>query len=273
MLGHKKVFIILIIIFSFCKIYSLEYPFQGKKYIEDTGHIYTFTNKEIIEDYWTKDNGWQMYKYTYKVTEENTYLKLYIENQEIKETYYMFLLEDKHIILLNMENEYEIKLTLMKKGIDESYILPVFNCDASSYLTETLNSKTIEYIPDNIRLSVTKNWVEGVDGSGIDEFISFSSPGVGVKQLYIINGFFSAKKSSLYYDNNRVRIINVIAYDNNMNIIEDFDYELQDTAQFQKIPLKEKSKHFKLTIKSVYKGRKYDDTAICGIYVDGLSIY
>ena len=275
MLDLKKFFIILHIMFVILtQVVSQESFLDGKKYVDDPGHFYTFTKDYIIEDYWTEANGWISTRYSYKFSTENTYLVLFMNNDNMKEKFYVFLFDDKHIILYDTKSQYEIRLSLYNRAIDESYILPVYNCKASSYYSEVINKEIVNYLPENLGNKINKNWVEGVKEDGIDEFISCTLPGEnGVLEIFLINGFFSPKKTSLFYDNNRVKKLYITTYDSEMNMIESFPYELKDIGQPQKIRFSKVAKNITLTIKEVYKGRKYKDTAICAIYVDGLSLY
>lgn len=274
MLDHKRnIFILFIFVFWVSQLFA-NINFIGKKYIADSGHYITFNTDFVIEDYWTEEDGWSKTIYSYDISNENSYLVLYLNNNNSKEKYYVFSFEDKHMILFDCKNKYELHLTLYNKNIDEAYLIPVYNCSASSSYTEIINSNVVNYSPENIKKGIDCNWVEGVSGNGIDEFISFTVPGEhGVLGIYFVNGFFSPEKTDLYYDNNRVKTINILTYDKDMNIVENFDYILKDTGQPQKISLSKVAKNFVLTIKEVYSGRKYEDTAITAIFVDGLSLY
>lgn len=275
MLVLKKLLIIfnmMLVILS--KIISQESCLIGKKYTDDPGHFYTFTKECIIEDYWTDVKGWTSTRYSYKFSTENTYLVLFMNKDNKKEKYYVFLFDDKHIILCDANSQYEMQLSLYNRAIDESYILPVYNCKASSYYSEVINKEIVNYLPENLGKRINMNWVEGVKDDGIDEFISCTVPGEnGVREIFLVNGFFSPKKTSLFYDNNRVKKLYITTYDSEMNMIESFPCELKDMGQPQKIKFSKVAKNITLSIKEIYRGRKYQDTAICSIYVDGLSLY
>ena len=128
------------------------------------------------------------------------------------EKIYIFCADKDHIILYK-KNSYIITATEKKGHRDEPWIYPVFNVTSSSYLTETLNGKQVSYPPENIRThDVTKSWVEGVEGFGKGERISFGNCGNGSRKIYIINGFFSPDKPSLFYDNNRMHLMKLLSH-------------------------------------------------------------
>ena len=86
-----------------------------------------------------------------------------------------------------------------------------------------------------------------------------------VQDLVIVNGFVCAEKDSLYKENARAKNISISYSDTS------FVYELKDTANFQVIHLPkeiqpDKKELIKLEILDFYKGDKYQDIAISGIY-------
>lgn len=113
-------------------------------------------------------------------------------------------------------------------------------------------------------------WVEGVNGPGIGEWISFSYTYASTS-FYIVNGFYDPYRPYLFKKNNRVKNFELIAYDKCDGKLEKKfinTYTLADTSELQKIVLPEGWTHFKLIIKSVYPGTAYDDTCIAGIFTD-----
>jgi len=139
-------------------------------------------------------------------------------------------------------------------------------------------------------------WVEGVEGFGFNEgVIFFVEP--NIESIEILNGFTRTKE--LFEDNNRIKEINIEIFTALpdtvtqcgavflLDKINTKKYELIDSMDFQKIDiiipdntLKEVTKKYKdisdelwrkkrlvigLSIISVYKGNKYDDSCISEI--------
>lgn len=114
-------------------------------------------------------------------------------------------------------------------------------------------------------------WVEGVDGPGLGEWLElnfrpwWNANGknnyhlVNVFRISIVNGF--GKNKALYFANNRVKRIELEFSDGSKE-----EVVLQDgILEWQRIELKNKNiwaSWVKVTIKEVYKGKKYDDTCI-----------
>jgi len=133
---------------------------------------------------------------------------------------------------------------------------------SSSHLSE----KKKTYTGENFVLGRTKDykpWVEGVKGSGINEWIELTlypadNP---VDALLISNGYVDFTKPQLYTANNRVKVIQIEV----LNTDVKFTVTLNDTYQFQEIRMPKRLTNvntIRLTIKEVYKGDKWDDTCI-----------
>ena len=82
--------------------------------------------------------------------------------------------------------------------------------------------------------------------------------------IIIANGFFNPKYLNLYNENNRVKKIKIKLLDVNSEIIAD----LKDTYNLQMIKLPKKSKKFEIEILEIYKGTKYSDTSISGLFTN-----
>lgn len=155
----------------------------------------------------------------------------------------------------------------------------VENEKISATASSTLKSNgTIHYDAENV--CVQNNigaWVEGADGSGIGEYLEIrhmlevndKNYGIDYTELCIVNGYI--KNETVWKNNNRVKTL--AFYFNDKYIT---DIALEDTFSPQKISLETYNIHaasgkevvFKFVIKDVYKGEKYDDTAITGILMD-----
>ncbi|SRR6056297_3523545 len=141
-------------------------------------------------------------------------------------------------------------------------------------VSSTLSSKTGKYIAPHLIDGSSRSWVEGVKGPGVGEsiFIDFKAP-VKVSYFYIKNGFGDPK---WYGANHRVKELQV---ESTGRISDNFDKKtftvtLKDTGNMQEIHLPEKvlCRGFKFTIKSVYRGSKFDDTCISEISFKPLKV-
>lgn len=151
-----------------------------------------------------------------------------------------------------------LKFTFKPYLFDEAFYSPGVK-GASSFLTEG----KIQYKADNVEnLTLEESWVEGVEGYGIGESITFKEFfGNG---LYFFNGYVSFDKPHLYRDNGRVKKIKVT----DTVTGEEFDFDLEDTPNPQELSFPEEKKwNIKMEILEVYEGRKYKDTCINTIQV------
>lgn len=149
---------------------------------------------------------------------------------------------------------------------------------ASSWLTEVINNKYIDYKPeyliDRICYMGLENlnkiefdnfmrcWAEGVPGYGIGESldIEFSRKS---NSLSILNGYIDFFRMNLYKENSRPKKIRIESDSPKFSL----EYEFSDYVAFHDISLPAETDHVKLTILDVYKGSKYDDTCITAIMV------
>lgn len=153
------------------------------------------------------------------------------------------------------------------------------NVEASTTLKQ---QGKFTYDAANISSSSRDNaWVEGVEGDGIGEFLEIkqmcqsgpvgSEPDLDINfnELCIVNGYTATIRN--WVENNRVRELKMYFNDEYVTNIE-----LEDTMKPQYIDISslnlkvkngEEAK-FKFEIVSVYKGEKYEDTAITGIEID-----
>lgn len=165
------------------------------------------------------------------------------------------IFNDYMMLLYNVEND-----ELFFEGIDPNATLfPVINVvrgeiDSTSYLIEG----NTHYEPNNLtNINLNSPWVEDAPGWGIGEEIYFQHDGF---ELYISNGYVSATKPYLYLDNGRVKTLQITTPSDP----NPFIYTIEDTPNFQFIPLPESFWGNPITIKilDVYEGRKYEDTCI-----------
>lgn len=126
-------------------------------------------------------------------------------------------------------------------------------------------------------------WVEGVDGDGIGEYIEFkfSPTHPRLTEIIIVNGYVKSKsawknnsrvkKMKMYLNNKPYAIINLKdVYAEQSFKVEPIGYSEREDIN----ALKEKEPFLiKFEILEVYKGDKYNDTAITEIYFDGIDVH
>ena len=142
---------------------------------------------------------------------------------------------------------------------------------SSSYLSEG----KVSYYPCMATDGDEKTaWVEGIDGSGVGEWIGNLRNGLyltltkNYQKIKIFNGFGESKE--LWKKNNRVKKLKIIYPNSQEQVIEledIFGYQIIDLSEI--IRLKENG-YVKLEIMDVYKGTDFDDTAISEIRLLGL---
>jgi len=159
-----------------------------------------------------------------------------------------------------------------------------YRVTASSYLKS--KHAAINYLPENAHdFSFQTAWVEGVEGYGIGEYLTyhFNPTSPRITEIIIANGYVKSekayrensrvKKLKLYFDNKPMAILNL--EDCRREQIFEFDpigrrTELvADWEALEKMP----KWTLKFEILEVYPGDKYDDTAISEIYFNGLDVH
>ncbi len=127
-------------------------------------------------------------------------------------------------------------------------------------------------------------WVEGKKGYGIGETIEYIFPATTprITTIIFVNGYVKSKKA--WRDNSRVHKLKMYVNNKPFAIIDLKDVYAEQIVKLPK-PLgysnredidaleKEPNWHLKFEILSVYKGDKYDDTAITEIYFDGIDVH
>lgn len=117
-------------------------------------------------------------------------------------------------------------------------------------------------------------WVEGKEGDGIGEFLEYvidtsehTGDNLKVTELTIFNGY--RKSRELWRDNSRVKRLKMYVNGKPYAIIglkDAYNYQVVEVGE---IELKQKRTTLRFEIMEVYKGRKYSDTAITGIELEG----
>ncbi|MCV6630258.1 MAG: hypothetical protein OIF50_10395 [Flavobacteriaceae bacterium] len=162
-------------------------------------------------------------------------------------------------------------------------------CGAGEYTVTTSSELSsngkIDYKGGNLTdFSYRTAWVEGKKGYGIGEYIKFSfAPNhPRVTTIIFANGYVKSKKA--WKDNSRAHKLKMYINNQPYAIIElkdiyskqlvELDKPLGNSYKNNFDKLKEKDNWtIRFEILSVYKGNKYDDTAISEIYFDGLDVH
>ena len=142
------------------------------------------------------------------------------------------------------------------QGVSSISAAKITQVIASSTLVQSPYSYSAWNLTDG---DLSTAWVEGADGTGIGENVTFTYNGVYLMQGFRIrNGY--QKKSDLYTKNARPKTIELIFDDGSTQ-----EFELADSGiAEQKIQLSTpvNSSSVTLVIRDVYPGTKYEDTAI-----------
>lgn len=181
-----------------------------------------------------------------QTTEKETASEIVTENSSTEET----LVKQEE----NISDEPE------QEEAPEIRMQDVKDVSASSYLSE----KNIKHVPDLIMDGdTTTAWVEGVDGNGEGESITFTFGDLyAVSDIKIWNGY--QKSEDLYYKNARPAELELEFSDGSTERIS-----LQDTSSgFQEFALERHvTSYVKVKIISTYEGSKYEDTVISEIEI------
>ncbi|HPQ82012.1 MAG TPA: discoidin domain-containing protein [bacterium] len=102
-------------------------------------------------------------------------------------------------------------------------------------------------------------WVEGAPGDGIGEWIrvAYESP-MRINRIYFANGYGKTEKS--YRENGRIKGAEISTEAGSFTKTLS-DVKGEQTIELPKAMAGKKTRWIKLTIKSVYPGTKYKDTA------------
>ncbi len=156
--------------------------------------------------------------------------------------------------------------------------------DTLSASSELNSFKSLSYSVKNIHdLSYKTAWIEGVPGYGIGEYVTYHIPPQSprITEIIVVNGYVKSEKA--WKENSRVKKLKM--YVDNIPIAF---LNLEDTRKEQHFkfePLGNGNRNdwnqlllmpwwsIKFEIIDVYKGEKYDDTAITEIYFDGIDVH
>lgn len=137
------------------------------------------------------------------------------------------------------------------------------------------------YQPGNCHdLSYKTPWIEGAEGYGIGESITYSflAENPRITNIIITNGF--VLNEDTWFENSRVKTLKVYLNDKEFAILHLKDTKNDQAFKFDPIGIADREDRDKLTelpnwtlrfeIVDVYKGNLYSDTAITEIYFDGV---
>jgi hypothetical protein len=277
MVNMKKLSVFGILLLVTVSIFCQTYEFENRRYVYDT--VTSFLFKDRLFHYNNSD-----YTHTpvpnsvfpvpltgpYKIKNVANFTVAEVDFPEGKRDIYVFY-EGRHIILYDTLRKEVFYGT--DRVYDEPFIYPIRNVEATSYFTEILKGKEVKYTPDNLTNSdITKPWVEGVEGNGIGEKLRIGryDSGRGIRHLLIINGFFSPTQPELYLDNGRIKKVMMRGYNADGELIYEGVHELKDTPNLQLLSSVVPVSEFELEILEVYPGRRFEDTAVSGIFHDGM---
>lgn len=145
----------------------------------------------------------------------------------------------------------------------------------SIFASSTLSPyKSLDYKADNIHdFSLRTAWVEGVNGQGIRESITFrfakQSPPVTTVEIY--NGYMKSDK--VWQDNSRVKQLKLYVNDKPYALLNLKDIKSKQIFAIDTLQGVDKALYLKFEIVDVYKGDKYDDVAISEIEFDGIGVH
>lgn len=239
-------------------VVDIKYDSSGYGFIEinDGKNLIIHGAKFFISDKKTKQGG---LKYSTPLLLSNPKLLGY-------ETVFNYIKPDG-TVQFDSGISYDERISLDKKGILDVRSSSYFEENTSKgkivYDTTGLNKRnlTVQYL--NYWFAYAPPWVEGVDGSGVGEWLEiiYEKP---KNNIVILNGYVDLKKLNLYKDNNRVKKFRVSSLDSGEPF--DFEIELEDKVKFQYFKLPRNAEKIRLEILEVYKGRKWDDTCVTGLF-------
>ncbi|MCD7971785.1 MAG: Hint domain-containing protein [Candidatus Azobacteroides sp.] len=179
--------------------------------------------------------------------------------EEIREKYTQFSLEDG-----------EVPWEVMGPGCSW-YCGAHYRMEASSTLASSgKNTYGVDNLWDD---DVRTAWVEGVKGYGVGEYITFAFPEGSPRatECQIVTGY--SKDEKTWKNNSRVKTLSIYEDDNLISIVH-----LKDTRAIQTFPLinhrrDKRAMTLKFVITDIYKGDKYEDTAISELVFDGEDVH
>ena len=147
-----------------------------------------------------------------------------------------------------------------------------YEIKSSSSLTESGHLKYSAKSANDLNYKTA--WVEGMDGDGIGEYLEyyFKNKSPRITSIIITNGY--VKSESTWVNNNRVKKLKMYVNDKPYKILNledsrtDQVFEVDTLGRIDSIDMV-----LKFEILEIYKGLKFDDTAITEIYFDGIDVH
>ena len=190
---------------------------------------------------------------------------------------YLYIPAEKHPVPYTQVQLQNLKV---RDGANWTRFFAIKNISTSSFLTENTKNgewkydgKDIErfpivWTPDNKYDFISMPWVEGVAGDGKGEWIELELNGY-ISDLYILNGYVDIRRPHLFKENNRIKEATLICTTGNPDgKIFEKKVAFEDFVYVKSIELGKDFKKIRIRIDSVFKGSKYDDTAITSIYTE-----
>lgn len=149
-----------------------------------------------------------------------------------------------------------------------------YSVTASSHLK---SSGYVNYKGANAHdLSYRSVWVEGVDGDGIGEYLTYKFRGGSprVTQIIVVNGY--VKNQNVFKENSRVKKLKVYKDGKPIAILELKDIMGEQVFEIGTLGDNRENSpawSLKFEILEVYKGDKYEDTVISEIYFAGIDVH
>ena len=156
--------------------------------------------------------------------------------------------------------------------------------DSITASSELKPSKFTTYSASNAHdLSYKTAWVEGVEGHGIGQFLTYHVQPTNprITEIIVVNGY--VKSDKLWYENSRVKRLRMFIDDKPYAELHLEDSKAEqhfkvepigngnrgDWEALKKLPVWT----MKFEIVEVYPGAKYEDTALTEIYFDGIDVH
>ncbi|SDY13300.1 Nicotine adenine dinucleotide glycohydrolase (NADase) [Lutibacter oricola] len=156
--------------------------------------------------------------------------------------------------------------------------------DINSATSELQEQNGINYKAENIHdLNYKTAWIEGVNGYGIGESITYDFPPENprITKIIVVNGYVKSENS--WRNNSRVKRLKVYLNNKEFAILNLKDIKFGQVFEFKPIGIQKRENekelkkmnrwNLRFEIMDIYKGEKYDDTAITEIYFDGIDVH
>ena len=194
-----------------------------------------------------------------------------------------FLLQRKNI---TEKEKTELNTLLEKYGETIESIWDIIEggcswyCDGGNYLVKSSSSlsseNTTSYIAKNANdLSYKTAWVEGKSDEGIGEYLEyyFKNKSPRITKIIISNGYM--KSDTTWKNNNRVKKLKFYVNGKEYGILNLNDSKTDQVFEIGTFGHNQNGSDLilKFEILEVYKGDKYNDTAITEIYFDGIDVH